>query len=139
MLTDSGRGVFAAKSILARTVVEICPVLVFPISDLSSVSRTAFEHYTFNWPYREPQADITKRTQALALGLGSMFNHSRNQNVGFQRNVEDQTITFTALRDIEPQEELCISYGPRLWFEDAEKLPEDSEPEPDALMEIELR
>ena len=133
-----GRGVFAAKPIPARTVVETCPVLVFPLSDLSNVSRTVFDHYTFNWPYRDPHADITKRTQAVALGLGSMFNHSRHQNVGFQRHVEDQTITFTTLKDIEPQEELCISYGPSLWFEDAEKLPDDGEPEPDPLMEIEF-
>ncbi len=61
-------------------------------------------------------------TQALALGLGSMFNHStRAQNVGWKRNTEIDVIVYTALRDIEAGEELCISYGSaRLWFEDAE-------------------
>jgi uncharacterized protein len=61
-------------------------------------------------------------TQALALGLGSMFNHStRDQNVGWIRNTETDVIVYTALRDIKAGEELCISYGSaRLWFPDAD-------------------
>ena len=59
-------------------------------------------------------------TQALALGLGSMFNHSIiAQNVGWKRNTETDVIVYTALRDITAGEELCISYGSaRLWFDD---------------------
>ncbi|EXJ80570.1 hypothetical protein A1O1_08716 [Capronia coronata CBS 617.96] len=61
-------------------------------------------------------------TQALALGLGSMFNHSLlGQNVGWKRNTETDVIVYTALRDIKAGEELCISYGSaRLWFHDAD-------------------
>ena len=61
-------------------------------------------------------------TQALALGLGSLFNHStREQNVGWKRNTETDVIVYTALRNIKPGEELCISYGTaRLWFDDVE-------------------
>lgn len=61
-------------------------------------------------------------TQALALGLGSMFNHSLlAQNVGWKRNTETDVIVYTALRDIKAGEELCISYGSaRLWFDDAD-------------------
>jgi SET domain-containing protein len=68
-------------------------------------------------------------TQALALGLGSMFNHStRDQNVGWIRNTETDVIIYTALRDIEAGEELCISYGSaRLWFPDADAQANDSE------------
>ena len=62
-------------------------------------------------------------TQALALGLGSMFNHStKAQNVRWSRNIEQDYIVYTSLRDIEAGEELCISYGSRaLWFEDVEE------------------
>ena len=51
-----------------------------------------------------------------------MFNHStRDQNVGWLRNTETDVIVYTALRDIEAGEELCISYGSaRLWFSDAD-------------------
>jgi SET domain-containing protein len=61
-------------------------------------------------------------TQALALGLGSMFNHStRAQNVGWKRNTDTDVIVYTTLRNIKAGEELCISYGnARLWFKDAD-------------------
>ena len=41
--------------------------------------------------------------------------------MGWQRDVEHDWIVYTALRDIEVGEELCISYGSvRLWFDDAD-------------------
>ena len=81
-----------------------------------------------------------KTTQALALGLGSMFNHSRSQNVGFRRDVENQTLVFSTLRDVEAQEELCISYGSKLWFDDADnrKQQEDKEAESEILNRIDI-
>ena len=68
-------------------------------------------------------------TQALALGLGSMFNHStRDQNVGWKRNTETDVIVYTTLRDIKAGEELCISYGSvRLWFEDSDAQSDDAD------------
>jgi SET domain-containing protein len=57
----------------------------------------------------------------LALGLGSLFNHSiPGQNVCWRRDLSNTCIVYTALRNIEPGEELCISYGSKLWFEDTE-------------------
>ena len=56
----------------------------------------------------------------MALGLGSLFNHSRlRQNVGWKRDIFNTCIVYTAIRDIAAGEELCISYG-GLWFEDAD-------------------
>ena len=70
-----------------------------------------------------PDPSGRSMTQALALGLGSMFNHStKAQNVRWSRNTEQDYIVYTSLRDIEAGEELCISYGSRvLWFEDVEE------------------
>ena len=70
------------------------------------------------WPSKSGRT----MTQALALGLGSMFNHStRGQNVGWKRNTDTDVIVYTALRNIKAGEELCISYGSaRLWFKDAD-------------------
>lgn len=49
-----------------------------------------------------------------------MFNHSTlNQNVTWTRDIAAQCVIYTALRDINAGEELCISYG-RLWFKDAD-------------------
>jgi SET domain-containing protein len=62
-----------------------------------------------------------KAGQALILGLGSMFNHSsQDQNVVWDRDVERSIITYRAARDILAGEELCISYGSHLTFKDAD-------------------
>lgn len=80
-------------------------------------------------------------TQAVILGLGSLFNHSKyRQNVGWTRDLENQLVTYKAIRDIKKGEELCISYGDRLTFLDAdtrmhERLEEEVE---DVLGNIEL-
>ena len=78
-----------------------------------------------NWPYTPPSSEVhTKaptKTQAIILGLGSMFNHSNiNQNVVWIRDLEKSTVTYKTLRDIKQGEELCISYGDRLTFVDTE-------------------
>jgi SET domain-containing protein len=94
-----------------------------------------FNFGSSNWPYtlskqQEKNAlrnqngisKIPTMTQAIILGLGSMFNHSvPNQNVGWERDVARQSMTYTALRDIKKGEELCISYGQRLTFRDTEE------------------
>jgi hypothetical protein len=114
-------------------------------------------HYTYNWPITTqssppsesdlPQDDElsttiasdlsngsqrpkpTKvNTQAIVFGLGSLFNHSsRAQNVGWRRDLERQVIVYTALRDIPAGEELCISYGAKLTFVDADAVGEGGE------------
>ncbi|KIX10223.1 uncharacterized protein Z518_01304 [Rhinocladiella mackenziei CBS 650.93] len=125
MNTPKGRGVFAIQNIPTGTVVEVSPVLIFSEDEVAKhTQHTCLQHYTYYWP-----ADSGRTmTQALALGLGSMFNHSiRAQNVGWKRNTETDVIVYTAIRDIKAGEELCISYGSvRLWFEDVDGK-EDSE------------
>ncbi len=50
-----------------------------------------------------------------------MFNHSsQRQNVGWMRDLEREVVVYRALRDIGRDEELCISYGDHLTFEDAD-------------------
>jgi len=50
-----------------------------------------------------------------------MFNHSTaEQNVGWTRDLDRGLVTYRALRDIHAHEELCISYGSRLTFVDAD-------------------
>ncbi|KAF9184657.1 hypothetical protein BGZ51_003200 [Haplosporangium sp. Z 767] len=106
-----GRGVITHILIPARTIIDISPILLFPTQEYSLHGQyTQLDHYTYRW----------QGGMALALGLGSMFNHSNKPNVGFQRDFENKLIRYTALREIYPGEELCISYGPNLWFPDME-------------------
>lgn len=78
----------------------------------------------------------------MALGLGSLFNHSTDdQNVGWVRDTASQCITYRALRDISPGEELCINYG-RLWFTDADvnrkRLKEEEPDDENTLNRIDI-
>lgn len=101
-----------------------------------------------NWPYKPKiinedtngASEQPTTTQAIILGLGSMFNHSTlHQNVGWARDVEHLLMTYTALRDIKEGEELCISYGSRLTFKDTEAdALNEIEDEKDILSRIEL-
>ncbi|KAK6370023.1 hypothetical protein LTR64_005263 [Lithohypha guttulata] len=114
-----GRGVFASQTIPKGTVIDVSPVLVFNKDEVElHTSQTILQHYTYYWP--DPAGGA--QTQAIALGLGSMFNHStKKQNVIWSRNIAAGTIIYTAHRDILRGEELCISYGnARLWFKDAD-------------------
>ena len=70
-------------------------------------------NYTYNW--------FESKQQALALGLGSMFNHSRNHNVGFIKDKYNAVIRYYTLNDVEADEELFINYGPHLWFDEGEE------------------
>ncbi|KAJ2847811.1 hypothetical protein IWW36_003659 [Coemansia brasiliensis] len=106
-----GRGVFTRNPISKGTLVHISPVLVFGREEYRDYGKhTCLDHYTYCW--RGGQ-------YALALGLGSMFNHepSGSENVGFVRDMDRALIKYVALRDITAGEELCICYGPNVWFE----------------------
>lgn len=111
----SGRGVYATRRLAAGLTVEISPVLVFPGEEYDAHGRhTQLDSYTFVWSKRAGgQSDM-----ALALGMGSLFNHCAQPNVSWRRQAEQGTIAFTTARAIEAGEELCISYGVgRMWWE----------------------
>lgn len=123
---------FAGAPIAARSIVDVCPVLVFSADENAEhVQQTVLQHYTYTWPIPRAPSNTPSRldssghvqTQAVVLGLGSLFNHSGlQQNVGWTRQIDAKTITYTALRDIDVGEELCISYGTRLTFDDVEAI-----------------
>ncbi|KAH8821224.1 hypothetical protein F5884DRAFT_79247 [Xylogone sp. PMI_703] len=150
MDTPKGRGVFAGRDIPARTVLEVSPVLVLdPIENEEHIRKTNLYNYTYNWPYRkddekENQTGSASKapttTQAVVLGLGSMFNHSSlHQNVGWERDLTNLLITYKTLRDIRIGEELCISYGSRLTFRDTDaEEAQEHEDEEELLKSIEL-
>ena len=101
-----GKGVFTNKPIKQGEVVEIAPYLLVPINDISE--NNTLKDYVF-------QCDDCNHL--LVLGYGSMYNHQDNPNLKYQYNDNGQG-TFLgrfANRDIECNEELCISYGDGYW------------------------
>lgn len=109
-----GRGLFANTDIPPRTLLHVAPCI--PISSDqydTHMKFTILEEYLFN--------DRQTGNKLLALGYGSLFNHSRHPNVSYKVCSDDQTIEYTSgFQVISRGTELCISYGSNLWFDDAE-------------------
>ncbi|KAK3647888.1 hypothetical protein LTR56_007862 [Elasticomyces elasticus] len=130
--TAKGRGVFAGRDIASGTTIDMSPVLVLdPKENTDHIEKTALYHYTYNWPTAHG------KTQAVVFGLGSLFNHStHHQNVGWLRDLKNELVIYCALRDISEGEELCISYGAHLTFEDADKQDLEAEAEAETAEDL---
>ncbi|KAF8208840.1 hypothetical protein K438DRAFT_1573795 [Mycena galopus ATCC 62051] len=109
-----GRGIFAAHAIARQTTVESSPVLLLGKEEYEQHGRfTILDHYAFKWK---------NGSMALALGLGSLFNHSNTPNLSYSIDPLTDSIHYTTTRNIEPDEELCIYYGSNLWFDSTEPV-----------------
>ncbi|MCS6899216.1 MAG: SET domain-containing protein [Myxococcales bacterium] len=100
----AGRGVFACERIPAGSLIEECPVIEIPEEELVSLMPTTLGDYFFQW-------GPTRQQGALALGYGSLYNHSYHPSAGYVRKLESRTIQFLALRDIEAGEEITVNYN----------------------------
>ena len=113
-----GRGVFCAQDISAGDVVEIAPVIAFPDLDPNEFRETTFYKYYFLWG--RPATQI-----AITLGYGALYNHSASPNMETIQDLDEQTVVFTARRDVVAGDELTIDYregldGEPLWFDPLE-------------------
>ena len=108
--TGAGRGVFAARAFAAGDEIERCPMLVVDGERGASLAHGA-EGYVFNWG---------DESTALALGFGSLYNHSFRPNATTLETPDE--LVITALRTIEAGEEIFINYlgteSEGVWFED---------------------
>jgi len=113
--SDKGRGVFTTADISSKSVIEICPCIILSTIDTLSIHKTLLHDYYFLW-------DLETKTSAIALGFGSIYNHSDQPNADFFINKDAMDITFVALKDIPAGEEILINYislkgtDAKLWF-----------------------
>lgn len=104
-LPGAGRGVFARERILAGELIEQCPVVSLPDpKDRDRLRKTGLVNYYFLWGEGRTRS-------ALCLGWGSVYNHSFEPNARYEKVMEDSRMDFTALRDIEPGEEIFVNYN----------------------------
>jgi len=111
-----GRGVFTGALINAGSIIEICPILYLPEKDIKPLQDTIINDYYFEWG-----KDL--KAGALALGYGSIYNHSFTANANYKVDMEMDVLYIEALRDIVAGEEITINYNGTpgddspLWFE----------------------
>jgi SET domain-containing protein len=101
---DRGRGVFACRDFAPGELIERTPILLIPPGDWPSVAPTMLADYVFNFG---PEKDHA----ALALGLGSLYNHSYAPNARYFKDWERREIRFVAVRAIRPDEEITVNYN----------------------------
>lgn len=114
--TAKGKGVFALRAFTRGEVVEVAPVLVLKTDydTLPALLKT----YVFDWT----TLTGVPRTQGVALGYGSMYNHDNPANLVYQADARRRVMRYVAARDIAAGEELTINYnavgGVAEWHDD---------------------
>jgi SET domain-containing protein len=97
-----GRGVLARRRIRRRAVIERVPVLVLAVEEVRDAQGwSGLAGYCFPWG---------EGRLALALGYGSLYNHSDRPNARYH-DEGGRTNVFTAIRDIGPGEEITVNYN----------------------------
>lgn len=99
-----GRGVFTSKILKKGELIEICPVIELSYKEHQKLSGHILENYAFVWNTR-------KRSVAILLGFGSLYNHSSKPNADYIKKLSDGVMVFKALKNIKAGEEITIDYG----------------------------
>ncbi len=113
---QKGRGVFAGEFIPAFSLIETCPMLIFGSEDAEHIKKTLLYDYYFEW------GENSERI-AIALGYGSLYNHSFAPNGEYQMDFENNNLLIYAIKDIFAGQELCFNYNgdadeqTPIWFE----------------------
>lgn len=101
---DKGRAVFTSKAVKAGDTLEVAPMIVFSEKDRLSIDDTFLYEYYFEWGKKGKKG-------ALALGFGSLYNHSYSPNARYIPDFDLNVLEFQAVRDIEPGEEITVNYN----------------------------
>jgi SET domain-containing protein len=97
-----GRGVFARRPIAEGAIIERVPGLLAPLEQATGVaSCPILSRYVFL---------RNRSTVAVALGYGSLYNHSYSPNARYDEE-PGALMAFTALRPIATGEEITINYN----------------------------
>ena len=99
-----GLGVFTTSNIQVKSVIEICPIIFLPEQDIPTLQNTVLNDYYFEW-------GKDAKTGAIALGYGSIYNHSFQPNACYDIDMDNNRLYILAYRNITPGEEITINYN----------------------------
>jgi SET domain len=124
-----GLGVFAQARIPADTVIEVSPAIMFPTVASHVYLNNQFTknnrvNVLTDYMFPAPIENFS----LIVLGWGMLYNHCKNENMGWKlyrlperitatrkHHFTDLAVAFTTLRDIEENEEICWNYGDWYW------------------------
>lgn len=114
---NRGRGVFTSEDISEDDIIEICPLILVPSGELKELDKTIFYDYYFLLP--------NEKDACIALGYGSLYNHSNLPNACVVFDLENDSLQIHAIKNIAAGSEILINYQgdeetnerTELWFD----------------------
>lgn len=100
---NKGRGVFALRDFKKGEIVESCPVINITPKERKQLEKTIFNFYIYPWR--------STRSGSLALGYGSIYNHSFEPNADWKQNFKTNSMVYRAIKPIKKGEEILINYN----------------------------
>jgi hypothetical protein len=101
-----GRGVFAQKAITIGTIIEECPIIKMKLQEMTVRKQMLLNYYAF-------MIDEQNEYTGIALGYGSLYNHTDNCNATYYFDKEKELMIFEAIQPITKNQEITINYlGP---------------------------
>lgn len=98
-----GRGLYARRNLRRGALIEVSPVIVINRNDVGDDEMLS--NYVFEW---------SRGKRAVALGMGSLFNHSSTVPNAWWEVVRDKKVLrFYAAKDIREGDEIFVNYGYR--------------------------
>jgi len=99
-----GRGVFAGQDFQKGELIEVCPMLI--VDDYSATmawvaGQSDFERYFFDFD----------GVFGIALGYGSLYNHSKTPNALYIDNSKGNELIIYASKNIKKGYQVFIDYG----------------------------
>lgn len=113
--TKFGRGIFSTRRYSAGDVIEMCQLIILDKNDRLKIDDTKLYDYYFSWGSSDDQATI-------ALGNGSLYNHSYSPNAKYVKKFKENEIHFIAIKTIKVGDEILVNYNgdpeskEPLWF-----------------------
>lgn len=97
-----GNGVFATADLQEGEIIEICPIILLDKKDTEIIDKTHLYNYYFSWQ---------DKGSAIALGYGSIYNHSYEPNATYEKDMERNVLVFKAIKTIQAFEEIIVNYN----------------------------
>ncbi|KKQ74038.1 MAG: Nuclear protein SET [Candidatus Woesebacteria bacterium GW2011_GWB1_38_5b] len=98
-----GRGVFALKDFKRGEVIEKAPIIKLTPKERKHCEKTILLYYLYPWN--------SLSDAAIALGYGSIYNHSENPNAHWVTLHKSRIMKYRAIKDIEAGEEITVDYN----------------------------
>ncbi len=97
-----GQGIFSEVDFKKGDEIEKVPLLLMPIKEFELIKQTKLYYYFFEY---------TNSHFAIALGYGSLYNHSYTPNARYLYNFKNRQLIIKAIKNIKKGEEIFFNYN----------------------------